>query len=242
MAAQDKRSSHYAKGRTNKPTGLINSRKPNTSRTRQLIQLTNSPTHQLTNSSTYQLKNLKTQKLKFVIFILQNRSNFHPILAKIWGIKWANWHYFRPFMSHTLSIFKHKTCILHHFAFLVWLPTHYFLRPITHFQHLKCHFLTVILPFSALFLMVRRGFFRTIAAYFYAYRQAFSSILPCIQHQNTLRFAPKCAAFCTKTHCVLHQNAPYFAPKRNEFRRKQPEVCCKLRFYAMCIHFVCTYH
>jgi len=60
MAAQDKRSSHYAKGRTNKPTGLINARKPNTSRTRQLIQLTNSPTHQLTNSSTYQLKNLKT--------------------------------------------------------------------------------------------------------------------------------------------------------------------------------------
>ena len=24
-------------------------------------------------------------------------------------------------------------CILHHFAFLVWLPAHYFLHPITHF-------------------------------------------------------------------------------------------------------------
>ena len=85
------------------------------------------------------------------------------------GVKWVNWQYFQLFTSLTLSIFKHKTCILHHFAFLVWLPTHYFLRPITPFQHLKCHFLTVILPFSTLFLMVRRGFVRTIAVYFYAY-------------------------------------------------------------------------
>jgi len=56
MAAQDKRFSHYAKGRTNYPTGLINSRKPNNSRTRQIISL---PTHQLTYSS-----NLSTQKLR----------------------------------------------------------------------------------------------------------------------------------------------------------------------------------
>jgi len=125
-------------------------------------QLINLPTHKLTNS--------KTQKLKFVIFILQNHSDFHPILAKILGVKWVNWQYFQLFTSLTLSIFKHKTYILHQFAFLVWLPTHYFLRPITPFQHLKCHFLTVILPFSALFLMDRRGFFRTIAVYFYAYR------------------------------------------------------------------------
>ena len=174
MAAQDKRSSHYAKGRTNYPSGLIYSRKPNNSRTRQLISLlthqlvnsknhkiTNAPTHQLTNSQTHKLDNSltrqhtnlstcqlinlpthkltnsKTQKLKFVIFILQNYSNFHPILAKKWGVKWVNWQYFQLFTSLTLSIFKHKTCILHHFAFLVWLPTHYFLRPITPFQHLK---------------------------------------------------------------------------------------------------------
>jgi len=52
MAAQDKRFSHYAKGRTNYPSGLINSRKPNNSRTRQIISL---PTHQLTYSSTCQL-------------------------------------------------------------------------------------------------------------------------------------------------------------------------------------------
>ena len=38
----------------------------------------------------------------------------------------------------------------------------------------------VILPFSAMFLMVLKGFIYTIAAYFYAFRLAFSSILPCV--------------------------------------------------------------
>ena len=30
----------------------------------------------------------------------------------------------------------------------------------------------------------------------------------------TLRLAPFCLVFCTKTQCILHQNAVYFAPKR----------------------------
>jgi len=37
-----------------------------------------------------------------------------------------------------------------------------------------------ILPFLALFLMVRKGFIYTIAAYFYAFRLAFCSILHCV--------------------------------------------------------------
>jgi len=49
------------------------------------------------------------------------------------AVNLANWHYFQFFASLTLSILKHKTCILHHFAFLDWLPPHYFLRPITRF-------------------------------------------------------------------------------------------------------------
>ena len=60
----------------------------------------------------------------------------------------------------------------------------------------------VILPFLSMYLVVRKGFIYTIAAYFYACRLAFGSILPCVLHQNALRFAPKCLAFCTKTYCI----------------------------------------
>ena len=60
----------------------------------------------------------------------------------------------------------------------------------------------VILPFLAMYLVVRKGFIYTIAAYIYAYRLAFGSILPCVLHQNTLRLAPKRTTFSTKTPCV----------------------------------------
>ena len=36
----------------------------------------------------------------------------------------------------------------------------------------------------------------------------------CILHQNAVYFAPKHSAFCTKTQCILHQNAVYLAAKR----------------------------
>ncbi|WP_232213858.1 hypothetical protein [Prevotella sp. oral taxon 317] len=56
--------------------------------------------------------------------------------------------------------------------------------------------------------MPRKGFVYTIAMYFYAFCTAFSSILHCIWHQNTLRFAPKRTAFCGKTHYILLQITP----------------------------------
>ena len=40
---------------------------------------------------------------------------------------------------------------------------------------------------------------------------AFSTILPCVLHQNALYFAPKRTAFSTKTQAILHQNAPHLA-------------------------------
>jgi len=45
--------------------------------------LANSLTHQLINSPTRQLTNSSTQKLKLLSFILQHRSNFRSVLAKI---------------------------------------------------------------------------------------------------------------------------------------------------------------
>ena len=155
-----------------------------------------------------------------LFFTLQTNSNFRSILAKILVKKQAKSHYFHPFTFWDLSVFKPRTCILHHFAFLDCLPTHYFLRPITHFQPLKLHILTVILPFRAMFLMILKGLIYTFAVYFYAFYLSFSSILPRIQHHFTLHLAPKHTAFSIKTHYVQQHIALRLASKR-------PIFCCK---------------
>ena len=90
--------------------------------------------------------------------------------------------------------------------------------------------------------MVRRGFVYTIPVNIYTFRLASSSILHCVQHQNALRLVPKHLAFSTKTHCIQHQNALRLAAYCTTFSSKQPKTKCKLRFYAMCIHFDCIYH
>ena len=165
---------------------------------------------ELINSKEYRLKSPPTQNLKLPPFLLQNHSSFRSVLAKISVIKQVKSRFFYPFTPWGLSVFKPRTCILHHLAFLVWLPAHYFLRPTTHFQPLKTHFLTTISPFSAMFFMVRKGFIYTIAMYFYAFHLAFSTILPCIQHHFTLRFAPFYLAFCSKTRCIQQHIALHF--------------------------------
>ena len=59
--------------------------------------------------------------------------------------------------------------------------------------------------------MAQRGFIYTIAVDIYAFRHAFSTILPCVLHQNALHLAPKRSVISTKTHAILHVNALYFA-------------------------------
>ena len=143
-------------------------------------------------------------------------------------------HYFQLFTPFILSIFKNKTCILHHFVFLIWLPTRNFSSPITCFQTLKSHFLTAILPtLNHVFDGLRRFCLSLCSVYL-----CFS---PCIQQHFALRLAPKRTAFSTKMHCVQHQNAPRLAPKCTISGCKQPQTWCKLRFYAMCIHFACIH-
>ena len=44
-----------------------------------------------------------------------------------------------------------------------------------------------------------------------AKRTAFSTILPCVLHQNALHLAPKRTAFSGILHYVLHQIAPHLA-------------------------------
>ena len=59
--------------------------------------------------------------------------------------------------------------------------------------------------------MAQWGFIYTITVDIYAFRHAFSTILPCVLHQNALHLAPKRTAFSTKMHCVLPQIALYLA-------------------------------
>ena len=131
-------------------------------------KLTTPSIYKLKNFSIHELINSSTRKLKYLYFILQQRSKFHSVLAKIQVEKWVKSNYFQPFMSSCLSDFKNITCILHHIAFLVCLPTRIFSTPITHFQPLKPRFLMCVLPFFAMCFMARRGYVYTIAVDIYA--------------------------------------------------------------------------
>ena len=172
---------------------------------------------ELINSKEYQLKSPPTQNLKLLFFLLQNHSIFRSVLAKILVKKQVKSRFFYPFTPWGLSVFKPRTCILHHVAFLVCLPTRIFQLQITHIQPLKTYFLATILPILTMCFMVLRGFVYTIAAYIYAFHLAFSRILHFVLHHFTLRFAPKRTAFSTKTHRIQHQNAVHLAGKRTLF-------------------------
>jgi len=50
--------------------------------------------------------------------------------------------------------------------------------------------------------MVQEGFIYTITADIYAFRPAFSCILPCVLLQNALHLAPKRIAFSSKIPCI----------------------------------------
>jgi len=105
-------------------------------------------------------------------------------------------------MLFELCVFKNKTHILHHFAFLFCLPTHYLLHPITHFLPLKTHFLMAFLPILAMFFLALKGFVYTVTVDIYAFRLAFSSKSHCILHHFTLRLAPKRTAFSGILPCI----------------------------------------
>ena len=203
MPTQDKHLFHTrSTGQINLPTHqLINSS------TQKNKKSTSTSTQKLKTSPTHQLSNSPTLKLKLLYFILQYRSSFRSVLAKIQAIKQANSPYFQLFTPPDMFNFKKKTCVLYHLAFLDWLNARNILSPSTRFQPLKSYFLTTILPFSAMFLMSLKVFVYTIAVDIYAFCLAFSAILPCVLHQNALHLAAKRTAFSTKTQCIQHQNA-----------------------------------
>ena len=83
-------------------------------------------------------------------------------------------------MPFVLSVFKNGTCIMHHLAFLNWLPSRIFSTPNTHFYPLKTHFLVAISPFLVMCFMVIKGFVYAIAVDIYAFRLPFNGILHCV--------------------------------------------------------------
>ena len=166
---------------------------------------------------------MATQNLKYLFLILQTHSNFRAVLAKIQAIKQLNCPYFQICSPSVLSIFKNRTCVLHHLAFLEWLPTRIFPSPITHFLPLKTHFLNgyfallchafsgskrFCLCHSCGYLCLLHCILLHFALRLAAKRTAFSSILPCVQRQNALHLAAYCMAFSTKTHYIQRQIAP----------------------------------
>ena len=83
-------------------------------------------------------------------------------------------------MPLTLSIFKNKTYVLHHLAFLVWLEVRFFSSPNTPILPLKTHFSIDILPLSATYFVVQEGFIYTITVDIHTFYLAFSTISHCI--------------------------------------------------------------
>ena len=67
------------------------------------------------------LKNLNSYDLFYKTLPIR-----HPILAKIQAAKQSISTFFPSRTFHFLSILKKTTCILHHFAFLFWLPARIF--------------------------------------------------------------------------------------------------------------------
>ena len=167
-------------------------------------------------------------------FILQYGSNFRSILAKMLLKKQLNSHYFYPFMPWGLSIFKPRTCILHHFAFLVWLPTRIFFKPNYPLLDPKIPFLN---DYFALSCHETHGQKR-----FCLYNCCGClCFLSRIQRQISPHLAAFCLAFSTKTHSILHQNALHLAAKRTAFCSKLPRNWCKWQSFQIKIHFAaCT--
>jgi len=112
-----------------------------------------------------------------------------------------------------LSVFKKKTCVLHHLAFLVWLPTRIFATPNYPLLAPKTPPFNGYFALLAMFFMAPKGFVYTICSGYLCFS-------PCILHHFTLHFAPKRTPFSTKTRGILHQNARRLAAKRTPF-------CCK---------------
>ena len=81
--------------------------------------------------------------------------------------------------------------------------------------------------------------FMRFALRFAAFCLAFSTKMPRVLHQNGLRLAPKCSAFCSILQCVLQHIAVCFAAYCTILCCKQPKSWCKLQFYAMYIHLAC---
>ena len=185
-------------------------------------KLINSPTNQLTNLQTHKLTNLKSYNIFYKTGTVR-----HTILVKNQPAKQAICSKMQQIAFLFQSIFKNAACILHHLAFLVWLSARIFLCPICHFQPLKPHFLMVILPFLPCFSWLKKGLFIPLQWIYMLNRLAFSTKMHCVQHQNTLRLAPKCTAFSGILHCIQRHIALYLAAKRTTFSGKQPRNGCK---------------
>ena len=147
-----------------------------------------------------------------------------------------------------MFVFKKKNCILHHLAFLVWLPTRIFLTPIyplldpktllfddylASFSHVSHASEGFYLYHYSEFLCFSSCGLQHFALHLAPFYLAFSIKTQGILHQNALRLAPKCTAFSTKMHCVLLQIAQKLV--QMPFLLNKNSFCLHLQLPPFCI-------
>ena len=130
--------------------------------------------------------------VKLIIYILQNILRQPPLSSENKASKAGNWLLFSAlWISFSVQFWENQLHLApFSLARLSAARTFFKLKyplfapktPLfnTRFLSPKFHFLTTISPFSTTYLMVREGFIYAIAADIYAFRLAFSTILPCI--------------------------------------------------------------
>ena len=195
-------------------------------------------THRATTPKRRKPKSTQTHQPRNVNFFFLSDTTHpirNPILAKIEVEKQENHHFCQPFAPIDLSVFKKTTCVLHHLAFLVWLPSRFFSSRNTCFQPRKLNFLMGILPLLSHVLMVSKRFC-----------QYHCSVYTCtpsrIQQHSDLHLAPKCTAFSTKMYCVQHQIALHLAPKRTPFCGKTHFILLQIAPKLVQIAVLCNVH
>ena len=134
------------------------------------------------------------------------------------------------------SILRPNSCILHHLASLITHQSSIIHRAKTNFQQSKRHLFRLFLPLKVELLYQKQKIKPPHNVKNYAFRGAFCTILPCVLHHFTLRFAPFYLAFCCIQPCVLQHLALRFAAKRPLNTISCVFIHYIINFYAITLH------
>ena len=131
------------------------------------------------------------------------------------------------------SILRPNSCILHHLASLITHQSSIIHRAKTNFQQSKRHLFRLFLPLKIELLYQKQKIKPPHKVKNYAFRGAFCTILACVLHHFSLRFAAFYLAFCCIQPYVLLLNGVLFAAKRTFLGEKRLRFCIS-HIYIQC--------